>query len=181
MSIFSRKLWDLFHEDAQAKYHETYNEQMKLLQQSSAKLKDTANTVISQAIATVNQLNQNIELYEKRIDAIVDDVDNLIIIKTVDYQWIMINQFACNALGIDKQSCIGKTTVELIAKYPQLKKLFLTLQKIANQSIITHMHITKIIKVDIGETTHKFEFSFKPIELHDCSKREIVIVGKEIQ
>lgn len=162
-------------------YHNQYQTKLDEIEQTFDDLKSTTANVIKQAVDVTDQLKQSVELYEKRFDAIVNNVNDLIIIKTINRQWTIVNDFACDLLNIDREMCLGKSNKEIYEIYPQLTMLLSTIDKSEQHSWLTRTPSQVHITTDIGGKPFEFQIVIKPIETEDSRTHEIVVVGKVVK
>lgn len=159
-------------------YQAQYRTKLFEIESSFDSLKRAANNLAKQAGDVTEQLKRNVELYERRLDAIVNNVNDLIIIKTINQQWTVVNQFACKLLGIDRDQCIGKSNDEVVEKYPQLKNLMGALDRMEHESWISRQPKQIFFELTIGNDPINFEIIVKPIETADQKAHEIIVIGR---
>ena len=73
-------------QDSNNYYKTQYNTKLSEIETSFDDLKKSAATVTQQAISVTTMLKRNAELFERRFAAIADNIDNMIIIKTINRQ-----------------------------------------------------------------------------------------------
>lgn len=159
-------------------YQAQYRIKLNEIEDSFHNLKDATTGLVKQATDVTEQLKRNIELYERRLDAIMNSVNDIIIIKTINQQWTIVNQFACKLLGIEHDQCIGRSNVEISEMYPQLKQLMSSLNRAEQESWITKQTKQIFFELTIGDKPINFEMIVKPIETHDQKAHEIIIIGR---
>lgn len=159
-------------------YNHQYQAKLDEIESSFDNLKNSTAEVIKHAADVTDQLNQNVELYEKRFDAIINTVNNMIIIKTVNRQWTIVNDFACTLLGINRETCIGKTNDEIMSIYPQLSTLLTAIDKAEKKSWITKSPAEIVIPLEVNNKSASVTIIIKPIETEDEKAHEIVVIGK---
>lgn len=159
-------------------YQAQYRTKLREIEDSFHSLKTATNSLVKQATNVTDQLKRNIELYERRLDAIVNNVNDMIIIKTINQQWTVVNQFACNLLGIDRDQCIGKSNDQIVTQYPQLKQLMDSMNRAEQESWLTKQTKQIYFELTIGDEPINFELIVKPIETKDQKAHEIIIIGR---
>lgn len=158
-------------------YQAQYNAKLNEIVDSFEDLKLTTHHVIDQAIEVSANLNRKVELFDKRIRTIVNNIDEIVIIKTVNNQWVAINNAACSILGIVKDSVIGKTNNEIVEIYPDLKSLIVEIDSIESKCWDTmragtfNVHLTK-------DDDLEWKLLITPIQTSDGIEKEIIIIGK---
>lgn len=158
-------------------YQAQYNAKLNQIVDSFEDLKLTTQRVIDQAIEVSTNLNRKVELFDKRFRTIVNNIDEMVIIKTVNNQWVAINNAACSILGIVKDSVIGKTNNEIIEIYPDLKSLIVEIASIESKCWDTmregtlNVHLTK-------DDDLEWKLLINPIQTSDGIEKEIIIIGK---
>lgn len=172
-----KKIFDGDNEDNRY-YQAQYQTKLREIETSFDSLKHATSDVIKQAVDTTDSLKRNIELYEKRFDVLINNSDDMVIIKTINQQWAVINPFACKVLGIDSAKCIGKSNKQLAQQYPQLSQILSILDKAEQQSWITKTQKKTNIRVNANGQTLEFEILIKPIETSDHQVCEIVMIGR---
>lgn len=178
--MFLNSLKKMFDNDNEINRYYSIQYQSKLDEITSSfdKLKSTTASVIKNAVSVTDQLKQRVELYEKRFDAIVNNVNDMIMIKTINRQWAIVNDFTCNLLGIDREMCIGKTNNEITKIYPNLSTLLSTIDNCEHQSWVSKQPNTITVSIDVENKPVNFDIIIKPIETSDEQAHEIVVVGK---
>ena len=144
---------------------------------SSNQLKTATESMSTQAIETANWFKTKLELYEQKFSIIIDDVDDVIIVKTVNHQWVSVNRFACQILHIDRDIVLGKNNGELSEIYPNLKEILDKLEFAEKQAI--HQHKSSNFHIEIQDRGRKMYLyiTVTPIDNHDQSVQEVLIVG----
>lgn len=176
LNSFKKKLID--DKEDNRYYQSQYRTKLREIESSFQGLKKATTGLIKQANDVTDQLKRNVELYERRLDAIVNNVNDMIIIKTINHQWTVVNQFACNLLQIDRDQCIGKSNDEVVEKYPQLKTLLNALNRTEQESWISRQPKQIFFELTIGNDPINFEIIVKPIETADQKAHEIIVIGR---
>lgn len=172
-----KKIFDGESEDNRY-YQAQYQAKLREIETSFDSLKSATSNVIKQAVDTTDQLKRTNELYEKRFDALINSINDMVVIKTINQQWAVINQFACKMLNIDQTKCIGKSNKELAELYPQLAQILEILDKTEHESWITKTQKKTNITIDVNGQPIDFEILIKPIETTDHQSCEIVMIGR---
>lgn len=159
-------------------YQAQYQTKLHEIESSFDSLKTATSNVIKQAVTTTDTLKRTAELYEKRFDALINNINDMVIIKTINQQWSVINSFACQILRIDSKDCIGKTNKQLAEQYPQLAEILNILDKAEQHSWLTKTQKEMNITVNINDHPVNFEILIKPIETSDQQACEIVMIGR---
>lgn len=178
--MFFKSLKTLFDGESEDNryYQAQYQTKLREIETSFDSLKTATSNVIKQAVDTTDQLKRTNELYERRFDALINTVNDMVIIKTINRQWTIVNQFACNLLEIDRDQCLGKSNKELCEIYPQLGQLLNTLEKAEHESWITKSPKRTNIVLNVNDKPIDFEILIKPIETSDQQQHEIVVIGR---
>lgn len=158
-----------------------YRQKLEMVDQSFESLKETTRAVTQQAIEVTNQLQRKLELTDKRFNTIINAVDDVIIVKTIDRQWVSVNEFACKLFEIDREQCIGKTNEQVIELYPQLESVIGALDKIEQVAWDDHQPTKIQLSVDGIEkkSNYLLDVLITPIETEDKLAQEIVLVGQK--
>ena len=173
---FLKKKFDASIEDRRY-YHSQYEIKLNEIEGSFDQLKQTTASVIKQATGVTESLKRNIELFEKRFNAIANAIDNVIIIKTINRQWISVNDFTCQLLGINKEVCLGKTNEQVVEIYPQLKSIINILDDAEKYSWDHHQPETITMPIE----KHEYQVMIKPVETSDKMANELVLIGKKVR
>ena len=159
-----------------------YKQKLHEIDESFESLKVVAREVSQQAIEVTDNLKRNVELFDKRFKAIIDEVDDVIIVKTVDHKWVTVNDFACKVFAVDKELCLGKTNEEVSKLYPQLEHLIRALDYAENTAWTNRSKSTIQLSIDGVGTRKKpvvLDVVVSPIETNDKLAQEIVLVGRK--
>ena len=159
-----------------------YRQKLEKVDQSFESLKETTRSVTQQAIEVTNQLQRKLELTDKRFNTIINAVDDVIIVKTVDRQWVSVNEFTCKLFEIDKDCCIGKTNEQIIQLYPQLKDVIEALDKV--EKVAWNEHQPTKVQLSMDDARRKnnkflLDVLITPVETEDKLAQEIVLVGQK--
>ena len=159
-----------------------YRQKLEKVDQSFEILKETTRAVTKQAIELTDQLKRKLELTDKRFNTIINAVDDVIIVKTVDRQWVSVNEFACKLFDIDREECLGKTNEQVMEVYPQLNDVIGALDKIEQIAWDEHQPTKIQLSLD-GEKkkggNYLLDILITPIETEDKLAQEIVLVGQK--
>lgn len=166
--------------------HETrpplYQQKLVKIDESFENLKEIAREVSQQAIEVTDGLKRNVELFDKRFKAIIDEVDDVIIVKTIDHKWVSINDFTCKLFAIDKEVCLGKTNREISEMYPQLEDIIKALDYAENNVWTNKRKATIQLSIE-GVKNRKspivLDVVVSPVETDDKLAQEIVLVGRK--
>lgn len=158
-------------------YQAQYNAKLNQTVDSFEDLKLTTQRVIDQAIEVSTNLNRKVELFDKRIKTIANNIDEIVIIKTVNNQWVAINNAACSILGIVKDSVIGKTNNEIAEIYPDLKNLIVEIANIESKCWDTMREGTLNVRLTKDDDL-EWKLLINPIQTSDGIEKEIIIIGK---
>lgn len=162
--------------ESQRYYQNQFNTKLNEIDHSFDQLRKTTSDVIKQA-STVNQeLTRNVELFEKRFTTIANTIDNVIIIKTINRQWIAVNDFTCRLLEIVRESCVGRNNQQIVEQYPQLKSIIDILDNAEKHSWKRKQ--TETISMTIKD--QKYQVIIRPIETTDKMSNELVLIGKKV-
>ena len=162
-------------QDSNNYYKTQYNVKLSEIETSFNDLKKSTETVVAQADSVATMLKRNAELFERRFATIADNIDNMIIIKTINRQWIAINDYTCKFLNIDRMVCLGKTNDQILRLYPQLNKIINILDNA--EKLSWNEHQGKIVKLQLNDVN--FNVTIKPIETTDKAIGELVLIGKK--
>ena len=142
---------------------------------------DTLNRVAlqltEQASKTALLLKREIEFLQRKISIISENVNDLIIVKTVNKQWVSINPFACEIFGIKRDICIGKTNDEIAEIYPFLKKFLSRMEEVEQKMLKTRNPEYYHVSFDLGGKMLFLDIMLHQIENRDLNTQEIVIIG----
>lgn len=159
-----------------------YRQKLEKVDQSFEDLKETTRAVTKQAIELTDQLKRKLELTDKRFNTIINAVDDVIIVKTIDRQWVSVNEFTCKLFDIDRDICLGKTNEQVVELYPQLGEVINALDKI--EKIAWNEHQPTKIQLSMDSDKKKgnnylLDILITPIETQDKLAQEIVLVGQK--
>lgn len=156
---------------------EEHSFDLPMIDESFKQLKAASISMGKQAIQTTKSLKDQLELFERRFTVITDSVDDVIIIKTVNCQWLSVNLFACDLLKLDRDFCIGKTNTQLMEKYPKLapilKKLDMAEKEAWKKKVTTKFRVS----IEEHQRTIYLDIAITPIDNGDNSIQELIIVG----
>ena len=147
------------------------------IEDSFRSLLDATNSVTKQAMETTKALKRRLEISERKFTMLADSVDDVILVKTINRQWVSVNRFALEVFHLDREKCIGKTNEELISMYPQLKAVIDGLDRAEQDAWKTHS--TTKLRMNIEENSQKIylDIMITPIESSDKTIHELIIVG----
>lgn len=147
------------------------------IEASFRSLLDATNSVTKQAMETTKALKHRLEISERKFTMLADSVDDVILVKTINRQWVSVNRFALEVFHLDREKCIGKTNEELISMYPHLKAVIDGLDRAEQDAWKTHS--TTKLRMNIEENSQKIylDIMITPIESSDKTIHELIIVG----
>ena len=147
------------------------------IEASFRSLMDATNSVTKQAMETTKALKHRLEISERKFTMLADSVDDVILVKTINRQWVSVNRFALEVFHLDREKCIGKTNEELISMYPHLKTVIDGLDRAEQDAWKTHS--TTKLRMNIEENSQKIylDIMITPIESSDKTIHELIIVG----
>ena len=147
------------------------------IEDSFRSLLDATNSVTKQAMETTKALKRRLEISERKFTMLADSVDDVILVKTINRQWVSVNRFALEVFHLDREKCIGKTNEELISMYPHLKMVIDGLDRAEQDAWKTHS--TTKLRMNIEENSQKIylDIMITPIESSDKTIHELIIVG----
>ena len=147
------------------------------IEDSFRSLLDATNSVTKQAMETTKALKRRLEISERKFTMLADSVDDVILVKTINRQWVSVNRFALEVFHLDREKCIGKTNEELISMYPHLKGVIDGLDRAEQDAWKTHS--TTKLRMNIEENSQKIylDIMITPIESSDKTIHELIIVG----
>ncbi len=147
------------------------------IEDSFRSLLDATNSVTKQAMETTKALKRRLEISERKFTMLADSVDDVILVKTINRQWVSVNRFALEVFHLDREKCIGKTNEELISMYPHLKAVIDGLDRAEQDAWKTHS--TTKLRMNIEENSQKIylDIMITPIESSDKTIHELIIVG----
>ena len=147
------------------------------IEDSFRSLLDATNSVTKQAMETTKALKRRLEISERKFTMLADSVDDVILVKTINRQWVSVNRFALEVFHLDREKCIGKTNEELISMYPHLKTVIDGLDRAEQDAWKTHS--TTKLRMNIEENSQKIylDIMITPIESSDKTIHELIIVG----
>ena len=147
------------------------------IEDSFRSLLDATNSVTKQAMETTKALKRRLEISERKFTMLADSVDDVILVKTINRQWVSVNRFALEVFHLDREKCIGKTNEELISMYPHLKAVIDGLDRAEQDAWKTHS--TTELRMNIEENSQKIylDIMITPIESSDKTIHELIIVG----
>ena len=147
------------------------------IEESFRSLVDATNSVTKQAMETTKALRGRLEISERKFTMLADSVDDVILVKTINRQWVSVNKFALEVFHLDRENCIGRTNEELMVEYPHLKAVIEGLDRAEKEAWKTHS--TTKLRMDIEENTQKIylDIMITPIESSDKTVHELIIVG----
>lgn len=147
------------------------------IEASFRSLMDATNSVTKQAMETTKALKHRLEISERKFTMLADSVDDVILVKTINRQWVSVNRFALEVFHLDREKCIGKTNEELISMYPHLKAVIDGLDRAEQDAWKTHS--TTKLRMNIEENSQKIylDIMITPIESSDKTIHELIIVG----
>ena len=147
------------------------------IEASFRSLMDATNSVTKQAMETTKALKRRLEISERKFTMLADSVDDVILVKTINRQWVSVNRFALEVFHLDREKCIGKTNEELISMYPHLKAVIDGLDRAEQDAWKTHS--TTKLRMNIEENSQKIylDIMITPIESSDKTIHELIIVG----
>ena len=159
-----------------------YQQKLEMVNQSFETLKQTTREVTQQAIELTDTLKRKLELTDKRFNTIINAVEDVIIVKTIDRQWVSVNEFTCKLFDIDKDCCIGKTNEQIVQLYPQLKDVIEALDKV--EKVAWNEHQPTKVQLSMDDARRKnnkflLDVLITPIETQDKLAQEIVLVGQK--
>ena len=175
---FKKKISDALDDN---RYYQTqYQLKMDEVGTSFGNLKEAATDLVKQANGITSLLKRRVELYERRMQVISDNVNDLIIIETINQQWTSVNKFACALLKIDPKKCVGKSNSEIAEIYPQLEKLLTMLTEGEKECWETRAvkRLTTVIEHEGAPID--FEIIISPVETQDHAAHEIIVIGRII-
>ena len=147
------------------------------VEQSSRDLKSAALAMSETAVETTKLFKTRLELFERKFDVITDSVDDVIIVKTVNRQWVSVNRFACDIFHLDRDKVIGKNNHEVGEAYPKLKPILDRLDE-AEVKAWQEKHPSKFrITIEESGRTLYIDIMITPIDNGDNTVQEIVLVG----
>lgn len=147
------------------------------VEQSSRDLKTAALAMSETAVETTKLFKNRLELFERKFDVITDSVDDVIIVKTVNRQWVSVNRFACDIFHLDRDLVIGKNNHEVGEAYPKLKPILDRLDE-AEVRAWQEKHPSKFrITIEESGRTLYIDIMITPIDNGDNTVQEIVLVG----
>ena len=147
------------------------------VEQSSRDLKSAALAMSETAVETTKLFKTRLELFERKFDVITDAVDDVIIVKTVNRQWVSVNRFACDIFHLDRDKVIGKNNHEVGKIYPKLKPILDRLDE-AEVKAWQEKHPSKFrITIEESGRTLYIDIMITPIDNGDNTVQEIVLVG----
>ena len=184
MSNFWNKIHNVLNTTSnikEAQFVATYQTKLDQVDTSFSQLKNTARQVSSQAVSLTEMLTRSVELVEKRFDIVANSVKNIVMVKTVDNQWVAVNDFACQLLKIDRKKCIGKTNEQMLATYPHLSPLLKALYQ--GEQLVKSKREKNRITVTIDDehldVMIEIDLTLVPIETSDHVGQELIILGKK--
>ena len=147
------------------------------IEASFRSLMDATNSVTKQAMETTKALKRRLEISERKFTMLADSVDDVILVKTINRQWVSVNRFALEVFHLDREKCIGKTNEELISMYPHLQTVIDGLDRAEQDAWKTHS--TTKLRMNIEENSQKIylDIMITPIESSDKTIHELIIVG----
>ena len=147
------------------------------VEQSSRDLKTAALAMSETAVETTKLFKTRLELFERKFDVITDSVDDVIIVKTVNRQWVSVNRFACEIFHLERDKVIGKNNHEVGEFYPKLKPILDRLDE-AEIKAWKEKHPSKFrITIEENGRTLYIDIMITPIDNGDNTVQEIVLVG----
>lgn len=147
------------------------------VEQSSRDLKTAALAMSETAIETTKMFKTRLELFERKFDVITDSVDDVIIVKTVNRQWVSVNRFACDIFHLERDKVLGKNNHEVGEYYPKLKPILDRLDE-AEVKAWKEKHPSKFrITIEENGRTLYIDIMITPIDNGDNTVQEIVLVG----
>lgn len=162
---------------AQAEYAERVSKIESAIGESSEQLKTATQLVTNQAIETANVLKRQLDLFERKFNVITDSVDDAIVVKTMNREWVSINRFACDIFKLDRDKVVGKTNAEIAEIYPRLKPILLKLDLAEQETIGTNQSKKFRVRVEEGGKALYLDIMITIIRNSDSTLQEIILVG----
>ena len=167
---------------AGTEHQSLYRQKLEKVDQSFEHLKETTRAVTQQAMEVTDQLKRKLELTDKRFNTIINAVDDVIIVKTIDRQWVSVNEFTCKLFNVDREQCLGKTNEQVIQIYPQLQQVIGALDRIEKIAWDEHQPTKIQLSMDSTEkrkSSYVLDVLITPVETEDKLAQEIVLVGQK--
>lgn len=164
--------------DAALLDEDTFSQKLEAaVEQSSRDLKTAALAMSETAVETTKLFKTRLELFERKFDVITDSVDDVIIVKTVNRQWVSVNRFACDIFHLERDKVLGKDNSEVGKIYPKLKPILDRLDE-AEVKAWQEKHPSKFrITIEESGRTLYIDIMITPIDNGDNTVQEIVLVG----
>lgn len=147
------------------------------VEQSSRDLKSAALAMSETAIETTKLFKTRLELFERKFDVITDSVDDVIIVKTVNRQWVSVNRFACDIFHLERDKVLGKNNHEVGEYYPKLKPILDRLDEAEVKAWKEKRPSKFRITIEENGRTLYIDIMITPIDNGDSTVQEIVLVG----
>lgn len=147
------------------------------VEQSSRDLKSAALAMSETAIETTKLFKTRLELFERKFDVITDSVDDVIIVKTVNRQWVSVNRFACDIFHLERDKVLGKNNHEVGEYYPKLKPILDRLDEAEVKAWKEKRPSKFRITIEENGRTLYIDIMITPIDNGDNTVQEIVLVG----
>lgn len=172
-SILKNKLFKKYNANINISRLKSIDKDIINLNKSFDDLISITREVALQAAETSEALMHKLEISQNRLDTTVDNINEIIIIKTVNNSWIYANNALCEFFKLDKNKIINKTTEDVIKIYPQLKDII-------DKINVVEEHIDsefKPQKFKLVKNNKVLNLIITPIKTKDTSIKEIVLVG----
>ena len=147
------------------------------IEESFRSLLEVTNSVTEQAVETAKSLKRRLEIFERKFTMLADSVDDVILVKTVNRQWVSVNRFALDVFRLNRSDCIGKTNDEIMKLHPRMKSVIEGLDRAEKEAWRTRS--TTKMRMNIEEKSQSIflDFMITPIESSDKTVHELIIVG----
>lgn len=152
----------------------------ELVNKSFQLLHQTTKNVSAVASEAAEVLQKRFSTLESNYNSILDNTDDVIIVKNKDLKWTLINKSAKNMLGVLQDDVIGKTNKEIGILYPYLATL-MRKHDILDKKVLDE---NKSFRNEESFVINGNTFSIDVIRTPQCNvlknQQELIYVGRDL-
>lgn len=171
MKFFARK-------EAPADFRETIS--VEDLDHSFSLLQSTTAEVSTAAVEAAKVLQERLDDSVDRFYSTIDSIEDLILVKDGEGRWQTMNKFGQDLFGMHHGEYHMKTDAELSVMFPKFAETFEICVKTDRKAWDTRTASRSEEKVPFARSHRHFDVIKAPIFNDDGSRKELIIVGREI-
>lgn len=153
---------------------------LKIVLDSFRTLESSVSDVSKEASAAAASLYEQLKETKYRFFHVIDSIDDLIIVKDGEGCWRTVNLFTQQLLNLKSEEYIGKTNSEIIKLIPK-QTGFITKCKVTDIEVWNKQGPMRFVEtITVDDETYYFDIIKTPVYNEDGSKRELIVVGRDI-